>query len=169
MRRVTLVLAAIAMMAAVVIIPANSQGLRQSRVGQIWGTFVHYVDLGSGQRNPIGLVKIDTDGTFIAGVVHGVWERTGFRTVNFTGLILQWDSNGNLVGLERHRCHFDYSADFNSYTGREFGETVSCPTPGGTCDPLDPTLKWTPTPWTGSTGLPVTGARLEVVAPGPLK
>jgi len=169
MRRVTLALAAIAMMAAVVIIPANSQGLRQSRVGQIWGTFVHYSDLGPGQRYPIGLVKVDIDGTFIAGTVHGVWERTGFRTVNFTGLVLQWDATGNLVGMERHRCYFEYSPDFNSYKGREFGETVSCPTPGTCPDPLDPTTEWVATSWTGPTGLPVTGARLEVVAPGPLK
>jgi hypothetical protein len=167
MRRVTRLLAAIAMMAAVVIIPANSQGFRQSRVGQVWGSFVHWPDLGPGKYT--ALVKINIDGTFIAGAVHGVWEKTGFSTVNFTGLLQQFDAAGNLVGLERHRCYFEYSSDFNSYKGMEFAETVKCPTPLTCPNPLDPTIKWTPAQWTGPNGVPVTGARIEVLAPGPLK
>ncbi len=174
MRKVTLlVLAAVAIMAALIIIPANSQGLAQSknRVGEIWGTFVHWPDFGSGQRYTTP-VTINVDGTFIAGgapTVQGVWERTGFRTVNFTGLLQQFDATGNLVGLERHRCHFEYSSDFNSYTGIEFSEAVPCPTPLTCPNPLDPAVEWTPVPWMPATGVPVTGVRLEVVPPGPLE
>jgi hypothetical protein len=163
MRKVTIVLAAIAMMAAVTI-PANSQGLPVSRGGQMWGTFVHWLEVLPGQKYT-GLVTINIDGTFRAGQVHGVWERTGFRTVIFTGLILLSDAAGNLVGLERHRAYAEFSPDFNSYKGREFAEQVTCPTPLTCPNPLDPQVTWTPAPWTGSAGVPITGARLEVVAP----
>ena len=171
MRKVTLlVLGAVAIL-AVAVIPAKSQGFRLSRVGQVWGAFVHWPEFGPGQKFTVP-VTVNIDGTFIAAgapTVQGVWERTGFRTVNFTGLVQQFDANRNLVGLERHRCYFEYSPDFNSYKGMEFMEAVACPTPLTCPNPLDPTLKWTPVPWAPPTGVPVTGTRIEVVAEGPLK
>ena len=172
MRLGTLIAAAV-VAAAVATFPGNAQGMRQSRVGQFWGTFVHWPEFGAGLRYTTP-VTINVDGTFIAGgapTVQGVWEKTGLRTVNFTGLLQLIDATGNLVGLERHRCVFEYSHDFNSYQGREFAETVSCPTPLTCPNPLDPSIKWTPAPWTPptGTGVPVTGVRLEVVAPGTLK
>jgi hypothetical protein len=133
---------------------------------------VHWVDFGLGMAYT-GFLTINADGTFtVSGspgpAIHGVWERTGLRGVNFTALLQNFDSTGNLVGLERHRCSFHYSDDFNSYTGKEFAETAGCPTPLTCPNPLDPSTKWTPAPWAPPAGMSVSGARLEVVAPGPL-
>jgi hypothetical protein len=167
-------LAATAVAAAFAIaIPATPQGLRQNRFGQVWGTFVHWVDFGPGQAFT-GFLTVNVDGTFtVSGspgpAIHGVWERTGLRNVNFTALLQNFDSTGNLIGLERHRCSFHYSDDFNTYEGKEFAETVTCPTAMTCPNPLEPSTKWTPAPWALPAGMAVSGARVEVVAPGPLK
>jgi hypothetical protein len=47
-----------------------------------------------------------------------VLERPGFRTVNFTGL--RNSMRGQSGGLERHRCYFECSPDFESYKGLVF-------------------------------------------------
>jgi hypothetical protein len=163
-RRPLFVAASVVVAAITITIPANPQGMRQSRFGQYWGTFVHWVDFGHGPgQRYAGLVTMNVDGTFRAGNVHGVWEITGLRSANATGLLQILDASGNLIGLERHRCSLTYSHDFYSYQATEFAETVSCQTPLTCPDPLDPKTKWTPVtwapyPWSAS------GARVEVVA-----
>ena len=91
------------------------------------------------------------------------------RSIHATSLMQNLDATGNVIGLERHRCSLDYSADFSRYAGTEFAETISCATPLTCPDPLDPNAKWTPASWAPPTGFPVSAERVEVVAPGPLK
>ena len=158
MTRRTLFMTAAVVAALVVTTPVNPQGMRQGRVGQFWGTFVHWVEFASGKYT--GLVAINVDGTFRSGDVHGVWERTGWKSITFTGLLPNLDASGNLIGLERHRCSFDYSDDFKSYQGKEYAEKLSCLTPFSCPDPLNPTTQWTRV-WAHT----VSGARVEVVAP----
>ena len=173
MLRHAVFIAAVVIVALATAIPVSSQGMPSSRVGQFWGTFVHWVEFGPGLAFP-AVVTLNIDGTFTvaggtAAGIHGVWEITGPRTARFTGLLQNFDSAGNVIALERHRCAFEYSADFNSYKGTEFAETVACPTPLTCPNPLDPATKWTPAPWAPPAGISVHGARIQVVAPGALK
>jgi len=169
--RRSLLMAAAVVAALVVTIPANSQGVLARRVGQSWGTWVHWAHFGTGLKFP-ALVTINVEGTLtVSGGtgIHGVWERTGLRSIHATSLLQILDAAGNAIGLERHRCSLGYSADFNSYQGTEFAETVSCPTPLTCPDPLGPKTKWTPALWAPPTGIQVSATRVELVAPGPLK
>lgn len=166
MRRSLLFLAAAAVAVLVVAIPVNPQGLR---VGQFSGTFRHWAHFGTGLKYP-GFVNIYPDGSLtVSGGkgIHGVWERTSVRNIHATSFFSNFDDPNNLY-IERHRCSLDYSADFNSYQGTEFAETVGCPTPLSCPDPLDPNTVWTRAPWSPPNGFPISGNRVGLVAPGPL-
>ena len=165
MSRRSLFMAAAVVAALAVMIPANPQGLTP---GQFTGTFRHWAHIFDGKYPAI--VTMNADGTLTATGstgIQGVWERTGARTVHAMSLLVVHDASGAVVSLERHRCLLEYSLDFNSYQGMEFSESVACPTELSCPDPVDSNTKWTPAPWAPN-GFPISGARVKVVAPGPL-
>lgn len=171
MNRRSVLMAAAVIAALVVTMPANPQGPSGWRFGQFWGTFVHWAQFGTGLKYP-AFVTMSADGTLtVSGGtgIHGVWERTGARSVQATSFLQNFDATCNFIGVERHRCLLNYSADFDSYQGTEFAETISCPTPLTCPDPLDPKTQWTPAPWAGPNGFAISATRVELVAPGPLK
>ncbi len=157
-------------------VPANSQGTASNN-NQFWGTWVHRVE---GMGVP-ALVTIHFDGTLVVtsgfmfgagfpmriSTIHGVWKKTGPKSITATNLFMVFDGSGVMTGYQRNRCPLTFTDDFNSYTGVEFMETVACG-PQGCPDPLDPATVWTPAAGMPATGFPVSGARVQVVPPGPL-
>jgi len=102
--------------------------------------------------------------------LHGVWERTGWQSIGGTSLYLVFDATtGAVMKYGRARSSLQFAADFNSFQGKIFIESLSCPTPLTCPDPLDPAAKWDPNPTMPPGGLPVTGQRLEWMAAAPLQ
>ena len=180
MRR-KIVLATVALVLAAV--SAGGQG--PFRTGQFWGTWVHRVEVGPGSNIP-GLITLHFDGSVTGGSglmfggvpsspnrygpAHGVWQRTGWRTIGSTTMFAIFNaSTGVLSGYQRNRCSLEFSQDFNTYSGTEFMETVACVTPTSCPNPLDPNLKWTPLPTMPATGYQVSAARVVLVEAGPLQ
>ena len=138
-----------------------------------WGTWLHKVE---GMPVP-ALVTVHFDGTlnvtagFMFGggflpirlsPIHGVWKRTGFRSITATSIFMVFDPTGMMTGYQRNRCNLKFDRDFNSYEGNEYMETLGCT--GGVCpDPLDPVTVWTPLQGMPEGGFPVTAGRLQVV------
>ncbi len=152
--------------------------------GQTWGTFVHQVQVGPGVNLP-ALVNLNLDGSVVVSsglmfgglpgspnrlsAIHGVWRKTGIRSVGATTLFFVFDANGILTGYQRNRCTLKFSGDFKSYDGAEFMETTPCPLPFACPDPLDSGTAWTPLPDMPITGFPVSGKRVQWLPAGPLK
>ena len=156
---------------------------QMSMPGQTWGTFVHQVEVGPGVNLP-ALVNLNLDGSVIGGsglmfgglpgspnrlsTIHGVWRKTGVRSVGATTLFFIFDANGILTGYQRNRCTLKFSTDAKSYQGTEFMETTACSSPFTCPDPLDPATVWTPLPDMPPTGFPVSGKRVQWLPAGPL-
>lgn len=170
--------------AALVLLTVSANGQGPLRFGQFWGTWVHRVEVGPGAHMP-GLITLHIDGSVTGGSglmfggvpnapnrygpVHGVWERTGWRTIGATTIFTVYNAlTGVLSGYQRDRCSLEFSQDFNSYKGTEFMETIACETPTSCPNPLDPTLKWTPLPTMPSTGFQVSATRVIRLDAGPL-
>jgi len=184
MRRSIQIAVAAAAAFAFLTIPANSQRPPFSRWSQFWGTWLHRVQRGPGQSMP-ALMTFQVDGTVTGapgsmfgavpsattrfGPIHGVWQRTGWKSVAGTSLFVIYDTNGVLTGFRRSRCSLEFSDDFNNYQGTEFMEDLSCPSPLGCPDPFDAAANWTPVSNMPATGFQVSGTRLELVPAGPLK
>ena len=177
MRRMILIATATA--AVLVSVSANAQG--PPRWGQFWGTWAHKVHIGPGAHLP-ALLTFNIDGTITGadprtfggvpnnpnryGPIHGVWERTGWRSIGTTVFIFIYNaSTGVLSGYQRNRCSVEFSQDFNRYTATEFMETTACETPTSCPDPLDPATKWTPLPNMPQSG---SGTRVIRLPGGPL-
>lgn len=184
MRHFARIAVAAAAALAMTTVSAPAQGLSIPRWGQVWGTWVHQMQMGPGMKMP-ALVTLNIDGTFtgapglmFGGVpdatvtftpVFGVWQRTGWQNIASTSLIMVFDrKSGLLAGFWRSRSSLDFSDDFNSYTGTEFLEQLTCTSPLTCPDPLDPKAAWEPV--TGMpASFPISGARVELVKTGPLK
>jgi hypothetical protein len=155
--------------------PANN--LPDASDNHFWGTWVHNVE---GMPVP-ALITIHSDGTlygsagFMFGFgnqnmrlspIHGVWEKTGPKSIAATSIFLVFDGNGYITGYQRNRCTLNYDKGLDSYTGVEFMEITSCGAQG--CpNPLDPATVWTPFYFMGMppAGYPVSGGRLKMVLP----
>lgn len=161
-------------------IPANAQG--PSNDNQVWGVWVHKIHIPAGHIP--GLVTNHFDGTSsvssslmfgglsggtkLQSPIHNIWEKAGPSSIVRTSLFFTFDENGVLTGYQRNRTRVTFSRDFKSYTGKEFMETLACPSPVTCPDPLDPTATWTPFPGMPSDGFTVSGKRASIVPPGPL-
>jgi hypothetical protein len=153
--------------------------------GQFWGTWVHQVQVGPGLTVPaLAIFSAEGAVTGVGGLlfgglpdnplhgspIYGVWEKTGRASLGATTFSYFFDAaTGVLLGYERHRASLDFGADFDSYHGVEFIETLSCPLPLTCPDPLDPAAEWIPLPNMPDTGFPVSGTRVEPVAAGLLE
>jgi hypothetical protein len=184
MRRLFLIAITTVAVAAFLTIPANSQVRSAAKWGQFWGTFLHQVHRGPGQSMP-ALITLQIDGTVTGapgsmfgavpnattrfGPIHGVWQRTGWKTLAGTSLFITYDVNGVLTGFRRSRCSLEFSDDFNSYQGTEFMEDLSCSSAVGCPDPFAPAATWVAVSNMPVTGFQVSGTRVELVTAGPLK
>jgi len=185
MHRFARIAVAAAAALAITTISAPAQGLSIGRWGQVWGTWVHQVQLGSGMTMP-ALIAFNIDGTvtgapglMFGGVpdatvtftpVFGVWQKTGWKSIAGTSLLMVFDrTSGVLTGFRRSRTSLDFSDDFNKYNGTEFMENLACALPVTCPDPLDPKAAWEPETNMPPTGFAVSGTRLEPVKSGPLK
>jgi hypothetical protein len=151
--------------------------------GQTWGTFVHQVQVGPGVNLP-ALVNLNLDGSVVVAsglmfgglpgsldrlsTIHGVWRKTGARSVGATTLFFTFDANGILSGYQRNRCTLRFSTDLKSYQGTEFMETTACSSPFTCPDPLALGTVWTPLPDMPPTGFPVSGKRVQWLPAGPM-
>jgi hypothetical protein len=106
--------------------------------------------------------------TNTTGPVHGVWEKTGPKSVDGTTFYFNFDMNGVLIGYGRDRWSLTFGKGFMNYQGTEFLETVSCGFPLTCPDPLDPGTQWTALPGMPPNGYPVSGKRVQMVPAGPL-
>jgi hypothetical protein len=168
---------------AMTTLSAPAQGLSIPRWGQVWGTFVHQIQMGPGMKMP-ALITLNVDGsvtgapglmfgglpdaTVTVTPVFGVWQRTGWQNIASTSLLMVFDrKSGVLTGFWRSRTFLNFSDDFNSYTGTEFLESLTCASPLTCPDPLDPKAAWQPVPGMPAS-VPISGTRVEVTT-GPLK
>lgn len=155
-----------------------------SRWGQIWGTYVWQTQMGSGNHLPALITfHIDgtvtgSDGSIFGGLnarirttpLHGVWERTGWQSIGGTSLWLVFDAaTGAVIKYGRGRSSLEFAGDFNHFQGKMFIESLTCDAQLTCPDPFDSTAQWVPNPTMPPDGFPVTGARLERVAAGPLQ
>jgi hypothetical protein len=77
--------------------------------------------------------------TVMNSSLYGVWQRTGWKTVAATSLILTFDrATGVLTGFLRTHSRVEFADDFNSYTGTHSFEVLTCTSPLACPDPLDP-------------------------------
>ena len=185
MRRFPRIVVAAAAALAITTISAPAQGSAISRWGQVWGTWVHQVQLGPGMQMP-ALITFNIDGTvtgapglMFGGIpnatvtftpVFGVWQKTAGKSIAGTSLLMVFDrTSGVLIGFRRSRSSLDFSDDFNGYNGMEFLENLACASPVTCPDPLDPNAAWEPETNMPPTGFAVSGTRLEPVKSGPLQ
>lgn len=141
-----------------------------------WGTWVHQIQLVPGRTVPV-LITANIDGTLTGATgvmfgglnpntaeapIHGIWVRTGARSIGVTTLFFVFDG-GVLSGFERTRASLTLSDDFQSYEGTEILETTPCGSPLTCPDPLDPATVWTSDPNMPEAGYPVSGKRLDFV------
>lgn len=177
---VAVVVAIVAAAAMFLSFPASAQG--PSNNNQVWGVWVHRIHVGP-ERTITALVTNHFDGTAsvssglmfgsppattLQSPIHNMWEKTGARRIERTSLLFTFTLSGVLTGFQRNRTWVEFSQDFNSYEGREFMETLACPTPVSCPDPLDPAAVWTPLPTMPADGFVVSGKRASIVPPGPL-
>jgi hypothetical protein len=176
---------ALGMCAAVVftVVVAQAQPLRINRSGQFWGTWVVKSQPAPGIAIP-KLITYHLDSTITGtdsssgmpnattatGPLHGVWERTGWLSINGTALMFVFDpKTGVLIALARTRSSLEFAHDFNSFEGKMFLETLPCPSGPPSCpDPLAAGAQWIGWPGMPADGFPVSGTRLEPVTVGPL-
>jgi len=107
---------------------------------------------GSDQAGPSTLFSVKNS------AVHGVWFKTGPRSVGANGLYLNFDPiGGQVVSITKLRIVADFDKNFNNATGQFFNSIYVCPTFATCPDPLSssPTI---PEP---AVGLPFTIKRIS--------
>lgn len=147
---------------------------------QPWGTYLHQVNTGA--RSVPVLITANRDGTLTGvisllfnagggaakeGPIHGIWQRTGPKTVGVTTLFFIFNSIGNMIAYERTRASLTFNDGFQSYEGTEILEQSPCNTSMGCPDPLDPATVWTSSPDMPLDGYAVSGKRLQFVPVAP--
>jgi len=165
MHRSTLFMAAAVAAALAFTTPANAQG-----GGQFSGAFTLRSDFGSGLVGT-AFVAFHSDGTLtqtsdnpLYSSIHGVWEKTGPKTIRVTEYAFMTYPSG-FWGIVRSRGELVFSNEFDSYKGAMYLEGVPCSSTQTCPDPLDPHTTWFAAP---SPLLPVSGTRMEVLPFGPL-
>lgn len=183
MRNLTL---GVVLMAATIPALAESRANRSgvfTHWGQVWGTYVWQTQVGAGNHLP-ALITFHIDGTITGSdgsmfgalnakirttPLHGVWERTGWQSIGGTSLYVVFDAaTGAPAKYGRARSSLQFAADFNTFEGKIFIESLTCASPLACPDPFDPAAKWDPNPTMPPDGFAVTGQRLERIAAGPL-
>ena len=107
---------------------------------------------GSDQAGPSAFFSVKNS------AVHGVWFRTGPRSVGANGLYLNFDPiGGQVVAITKLRIVAEFDKDFNNATGQFFNSIYVCPTFTTCPDPLT-TAPTIPEP---AVGLPFTIKRIS--------
>ncbi len=177
-RSLTLIASAV-LLVIVLAASANSQATGTAN-NHFWGTWIHNVELFPGGTAP-ALVTIHSDGTmsvsssFMFGMpgmpirmspIHTVWEKTGPKSIAATSIFFVFDADGVMTGYQRNRCTLTASDDFNSYTGKEYMDTLACPAGAFSCpDPTDPAAVWVPNQGMPAGGYPASARRLQPQLP----
>ena len=90
--------------------------------------------------------------------VHGVWSKTGPRSMGANALYLNFDpTGGQVVGITKLRISAEFDKDFNNGAGQFFMSIYVCPTFSTCPDPLT-TAPTIPEP---AVGLPFTIKRIR--------
>ena len=166
---------AVVVLAAVLFLPVSgyAQGTGSNQ-NQPWGLWSQKIPVGPG-LSIHEVLSFHFDGTLTgtgsllfggvppfgvarASSIHGVWQKTGPRTIEGTAYAYNFDSvTGIVSNYVRSRWTIEFSADFNSYTGTASLATLACPTPLTCPDPANPSAVWTPR----FSGFTILGSRLN--------
>lgn len=153
---------------------ASSDNGKDGPVGSyVWS----FLGVGPGLHVP-GLTTLTSDGTLLAitgsdqggpssvflvknSATHGVWSRTGARSVDAKAYFLNFDpGSGVVIGITRVRIHADFTDNtFNHGSGVFYDSVFLCATPFTCPDPLTATPN-VPEP---TVGRPFTADRITAV------
>ena len=165
MHRRTVFMSAAVAAALAFTIPANAEN---GNGGQFAGAFVTRGDYGGGLVGT-AYIALHSDGTVTQtssnpaySSIHGVWEKTGPKTIRVTEYTFIAVS-GAFWGIGRSRWELEFSEDFNTFKGTAYLEGVQCMSDLTCPDPLDPN-----TPWGPGHVRSLTGTRMVPLPVGPL-
>jgi hypothetical protein len=131
---------------------ADSSRILQEAVGSY---MFFFLGLGLGELGQFvpGLITLTSDGTLVTATgsdeggpifdvknspTHGVWSRTGRRSVKGTAYFLNYDKvTGSVVGITRVRITASFDRRFDNLEGTFDQDRFICPTPFTCPNPLE--------------------------------